>query len=239
MASQHDALSRNRRFYKAAQAAADGGFAVQLDGRTPRTPGGAKLVLPTLALAELVAGEWEDQGEFILSETMGATRLANTAIDRVGGMRSETAEAFASYAGSDLLCYFAQHPAALADEEELRWGPLLDWAAQDLGVVLNRSAGIIHCAQDPAALARVKHLALEADTFALTGLAHAAGLFGSAVLALAVRQQRLSADEAFELSRLDEAFQARLWGKDEEAAARTEGLRAEAAMMGRWFAALR
>ena len=239
MASPHDALTRNRRFYKAAAAAqVPGGFAVQLDGRVPRTPGGARLVLPTLALAELVAGEWEAQLEYILPDAMGATRLANTAIDRVAILRDETAGEVAAYAGSDLLCYFAEHPEALVDEEVRRWGPVLDWAADDLGVSLHRVSGIVHRVQDPAALAQVRRLALALDDFALTGLVHMAGLFGSALLALAVARDRLSAEEAYELSRLDEAFQARLWGEDEEAVARTERLRAEAAMMGRWTAAL-
>ena len=53
---------------------------------------------------------------------------------------------------------------------------------------------------------------------------------------MAVAKGALDAAEAFELSRLDEAFQQERWGVDEEAAARTEGLRRAAAMIGRWFA---
>ena len=49
----------------------------------------------------------------------------------------------------------------------------------------------------------------------------------------------LSAVEAFEISRFDEAFQARRWGLDAEAERRREALTADAVMLGRWFAALR
>lgn len=238
MASQYDALSRTRRFYKTAVAQpVDGGYAVQIDGRTPRTPGGNRLILPTLALAELVAGEWSAQGEFILPDAMPAPRLANTAIDRIGQVRAEVATEVARFAGSDTLCYFAEHPQGLVEEEALRWGPVLDWAAQDLGVELSRVSGVIHRPQDPGALARVKTLALELDDFGLAGLAHAAGLLGSAVLALAVLKGRLDAAEAFALSRLDEDYQARLWGEDEEAAERAKTIRAEIDLLGRWFAA--
>lgn len=240
MASQYDALSRTRRFYKVAAAVpVESGFAVQIDGRTPRTPGGARLVLPTLALAELVAGEWEAQGEFILPDAMPATRLANTAIDRIGQVREEVATEVARFAGSDTLCYFAEHPQGLVEEEARRWGPILDWAAQDLGVELTRVAGVIHRPQDPGALARVKALALEEDDFGLAGLAHAAGLLGSAILALALIKGRLEAQEAFALSRLDEDYQARLWGEDEEAAERAEAIRVETGLLGRWFAAIK
>ena len=48
--------SQPRRFYKAATAEPfEGGFAVMLDGRTVRTPRQARLVLPTPALAGLMA----------------------------------------------------------------------------------------------------------------------------------------------------------------------------------------
>ena len=55
----------------------------------------------------------------------------------------------------------------------------------------------------------------------MAGLAHATALFGSAVLALALHRGELDAEAAFELSRLDEAFQQARWGVDEEAAERT------------------
>ena len=67
------------------------------------------------------------------------------------------------------------------------------------------------------------------DAFRKAGLAHAIPLFGSAVLGLAVERGRLTAAEAYELSRIDEAFQTERWGEDSEAARRTERGRAEAA----------
>ena len=66
-----------RRFYAACHAEAQGqGFAVKLDGRTPKSPSGTPLVLPTKALADLCAAEWEAQGENIDPATLHATRLA-------------------------------------------------------------------------------------------------------------------------------------------------------------------
>lgn len=215
-----------------------GGWAVTLDGRTPKTPAHAQLVLPTEAAARLVAEEWAAQGEFIDPATMPATRLASTAIDRVRLAREPVAEEIAAFAGSDLLCYIADHPTSLAVEQAREWTPWRDWAALELGVVLEPAEGIIHRPQDPAAIARVRDLALRLDDFALTGLATAVPLLGSAVLGLAVQRGVLSGEAAFELSRLDEAFQERQWGVDEEAAERTAGRRAEAVLLDRWFRAL-
>ena len=225
---------RIKRFWKAAGfEARDGGWIVLLDGRAPKTPAGNAIVLPTETAAGLVAQEWADQGEHLLPATMPATRLASTAIDRVSQTRGPVAEEIARYAGSDVLCYLAETPSGLIERQQAEWGPWRDWAARELGVELQPVEGIIHRPQAPEALA------LEMDDFALTGLATAVPLFGSAVLGLAVQRGALSGETALDLSRLDEAFTEERWGVDEEAAARTAAHRAEAALLQRWFEALR
>lgn len=234
-----DTVQTAKRFYKTVGVeAVDGGFAVRLDGRSPKSPAGLPLVLPTRGLADLTAAEWAGQEEFILLAAMPATRLAFTAIEKAAAVREGLADEVAKYAGSDVLCYFAEDPAQLLAQQVAAWEPILAWAEQELGVRMNRASGIVHCAQDSEALAAIKAHALALDDFRLIGLAHATPLYGSALLALAVQRGRLSGEEAYELSRLDEAFQESQWGIDEEAAERTGKLRAEAAMIGAWFSAL-
>lgn len=228
-----------RRFYKSVTSAPEaGGHAVKLDGRIPRTPGGERLILPSPALAALVAAEWEAQGEQILPASMPGNRLAFTAIDRVSQARTEVATQVAEYAGNDLICYFAEAPAALVRRETEQWGPLLDWAREELDLPLTVASGIIHQPQRPEIRETVQALCLREDDFALTALAHGAALFGSAVLALALRRGRLDGEGAFRLSQLDEIFQAEQWGEDEEAAERRRHLLAEAVLLERWFRAL-
>jgi chaperone required for assembly of F1-ATPase len=237
---KNDALQRIRRFFKSAETkAVNEGFAVTLDGRQPKTPGGAALVLPTAATAELVAAEWAAQGEWIEFSAMPATRHAFTAIDRVRAARQETAEELARFAGSDLLCYFAAEPKALVERQQAQWGPVLDWAEDQHGLLFVRAEGVVFQAQPPETLKKAEALALALDDFALAGLAWGAALFGSAVLALALQKGRLTGEDAFELSRLDEAFQNEQWGEDAEAAERAARMREEAVLLERWFAALR
>lgn len=232
--------SRPRRFWKNATVGEeqDSGFAVLLDGRGAKTPAGAKLMLPTEALASEIAAEWAATGEVLDFRTMPLTRLAFTAIDRTPGARDAISSEIAKFAGSDVLCYFAEGPQGLVQRQEVSWVPQLVWAAEALGVRLERTCGIVHRAQPQGSLDRVRELALELDDFALTGLASAASLLGSAVLAFAIQRGQLDALQAFDLSRLDEAFQAEEWGEDAEAAARTRALRAEAANVGRFLATL-
>ena len=234
-----EAGEKPRRFYKAVSVeAAPGGFAVKLDSRSLRSPRAALMVLPTQALADLVAEEWAAQGEHIEMALMHATRLANTALDAIPQARDGTAGQIADYAGSDLLCYFAEDPAGLVDRQQQHWAPILERAEREFEVAFVRAAGVVHRTQPDETLAKVKAMALALDDFGLAGIAFGTALFGSAVLAFGLARGWMSGVQAHELSRLDEIFQEEKWGVDDEAAERTARHVVEAQMLERWFKAL-
>ncbi|MEI7932914.1 MAG: ATP12 family protein [Alphaproteobacteria bacterium] len=239
LSSANDALQRIKRFYKSVTVEpVEGGFGVALDGRVMKTPGKAPLTAPTEAAARMIADEWSAQAEYIVFPEMAATRHAYTAIDRVAAVRREVAEEVGRYAGSDLLCYFAEEPASLVERQQREWAPLLDWAEHELELKFSRTAGISPQAQPPQTLLRIEALALDLDDFRLAALAYAGALFGSSILGLALIRGRLTAEEAFNLSRLDEAFQEEQWGIDAEAAQRTDQLRRETMVLEQWLKAL-
>ena len=235
----HEPAEKPRRFYKAVEIAeADGGFAVLLDGRALRTPGGVRLKLPTRATADQIAAEWAAQGETIEMAQMHATRLANTAIDSIGAAREAAADQIANYAASDLVLYFAEQPEALVRRQTELWGPVLERIEAEARLSFVRASGIVHQAQPQDTLDEVRRIALGLDDFGLTGLAFGAALFGSAILAIGLHRGWLDGVQAYELSRLDEAWQEERWGVDAEAAERTALLREEATMLERWFRGL-
>jgi len=230
---------RIKRFWKeAGVAGGENGWAVVLDGRTPKTPAHRKLVLPTQAAAQMVADEWAAQGEFLEPGTMPATRLASTAIDRVVEVREAVADEITAYAGNDLTCYLAEAPQSLIERQEREWGAWRKWAEDTHGIRLVPVQGIVHQPQEQASLDKVKALALSLDHFQLSGLAMAVPLLGSAILGLALQQGALDGTTAYDLSRLDEAFTEERWGVDAEAAERAASQRAETVMLEQWFKAL-
>ncbi|EYD76814.1 Chaperone [Rubellimicrobium mesophilum DSM 19309] len=193
-------------------------FAVTLDGRPVRTPLKAQLRVPTRPFAEEVAQEWAGQGEVLDPNTMPATRLANAAIDKVRAQRDEVVEMLASYGASDLLCYRAEGPDKLIARQQAGWDPLLAWSAEALGADLAVGCGVMPVAQAPGDLERLREPLEAMDAFELAAFHDLVTLSGSLVLGLAVALGRLSAEEAWRLSRLDEDFQIEEWGEDEEAA---------------------
>lgn len=63
----HEPQEKPRRFYKTVSVAeADGGFAILLDARTLKTPKAQKLILPTRAVADQIAEEWDAQGKSVV-----------------------------------------------------------------------------------------------------------------------------------------------------------------------------
>lgn len=216
-----------KRFWKEAGIApTDGGWQVLLDSRPVRTPAKAALVLPTQALARAVAAEWQAQEERIDPRSMPVTRTSNSAIDKVALQRAEVAEMLAAYGGSDLLCYRALGPAELVARQAVEWDPLLDWARERYGAGLSTVSGVMPVTQDAAALERLSAPVREMEPFALAAFHDLVALSGSLVLALAVIEERLEAEEAWRLSRLDEEWQIEQWGADEEAEAMAQVKRA-------------
>lgn len=228
-----------KRFYEAAGAApagaGEGGFAVRLDGREIRTPARALLVLPSAAVAEAVAGEWAAQGERIEPATMPLMSLACTAIDQVAPNRGAVIGELLDYAGSDLLCYRAEHPEVLVARQAEIWQPLLDWAARELDAPLRVTCGIRHEPQPTAALAALRRSVEALDDLALTALDCATRASGSLVIALALLRGRLDADAAFAAAELDASFQIELWGEDPEATRRRAAVHADLAAARRLF----
>ncbi len=231
--------SPSRRFYGEARAGAEaGGFAVLLDTRPVRTPGKALLRVPTMALAEALAAEWGAQGETILPQTMPLTRLANVVLDHTPKAREALIAHVVKFAETDLLSHRAESPQTLVRRQAALWDPLLDWAGQALAVKLMAAAGVVALNQPQAALDAVRALLSGLDDFALTGAAHAAGLSGSAVIALALQCGRLTGQDAFEAACLDELFQLETWGEDREARARLDRACEEYKALAAWFGAL-
>lgn len=200
---------------------------VLLDGRPVRTPGRLPLVLPTDRLAELVAAEWRAVSETIDPRAMPMTGLANAAIERVAADPAAFAATLTRYAENDLLCYRAESPPELVARQAALWDPPLAWASGRYDIHFVVATGIVHRPQPPATLARIGEAVAALDAFALAACAPITTLTGSIVLALAITEGAMTADEAWAAATIDEAWSAEQWGEDAQAAALLEARRRE------------
>lgn len=225
-----------RRFYAEASVAKEPGrYAVRLDGKSVFTPARRILATPTRLVAEAMAAEWQAQCDVINPSTMPLTRLANVIIDGVADRPQPVADEIVKYVGSDLLFYRAASPAGLVERQRRHWDPVLARAAQTLGARFALAEGIMHVAQAPETLAAAR-AAIPRDPWPLGALHAATTLTGSALLALALAHDALSADEVWQAAHVDEDWNIEQWGSDasalERRAFRFAELKAAAAVLG-------
>lgn len=195
-------------------------FHILLDGKPIRTPAKKPLAVPTRALAEAIAGEWEAQGERIEPASMPLTRLANSTIDGVMGREREVRADICKFAGSDLVCYRAEGPQELVERQCAAWDPVLAWGKAALGARFEIAEGVMPVGQPDAALASVARVLEGHNAFALAALHVMTTLTGSVLLSLAHVHGVLSAEEAWAAAHVDEDWQIGKWGEDAEAKAR-------------------
>lgn len=230
-----------KRFYKEARVVErDGAFALELDGKSARTPARNLLVAPNRAVGELLAAEWNAIGDVIDPAKMPLTRLLNVAIDRVAGEAEAVAADIANYAGTDLVCYRAAEPDELVQAQADVWNPVLAWTHETLGARLVLSQGVTHVRQPDSALAAVR---AEIDSlpkpFGLAALATVTVLTGSILLAVMLACGAIPADAAWKAAHVDEDWNIARWGEDAEAQARRAARRAEFDAAAKVLAALR
>ena len=146
-------------------------------------------------------------------------RLTHLAI-RGQGIRDDfkaSVAGVAAYGASDLLCYRGPPRGALAVRQQEIWQPLLDWMARRHGVTLAVTHDVAPMDQDRVQLGRLTGVLAQFDAYELAALADATSVCGSVIVALALAAGNISEAEAWQVSTLDETFQAETWGQDEQA----------------------
>jgi len=235
---------RRRRFYDRVDVTkGEGGFGLALDGRPVKTPARRALAAPSRALAEALADEWRAQGEYIDPSAMPLTRLANSIIDGVTDAAGPVAAEAERYLSSDLTFYRAASPEGLVARQAAAWDPLIGWARDALGARFVLGEGVTFVTQPEEALAAAR-AAIPRDAtdvkqiWRLGALHVITTLTGSALIALAVLNRRLSIEEAWAAAHVDEDWNMELWGRDDLALERRAFRFAEMQAAGKVLALL-
>ena len=206
-----------KRFWTNTQTQAkEGGFVVTLDGREVKTPAKSSLILPSLGMAEAIAAEWDAQEDLIKPATMPMTRTANSAVDTVAHNFEHVVETLAQYGNSDLICYYAEHPQSLLQEQRAAWTPLHEWLTQTYGITLTQGSGVVFVPQPDGTEAQFQNILRQFSPFELAGLHDLISLSGSIVIGLAAAQNVNRITDLWNASIVDELWNIQQWGEDEE-----------------------
>ena len=207
-----------KRFYKdVTTARTDLGWIVQLDGRPIKTQGGQPQVLPSEALAEMLAAEWRAQGETIDPASFRFRDMADYAIDVVAQDRAALVEKLLGYAETDTLCYRADPEDPLYRRQQEVWEPIVAGLESREGVKLHRISGILHRPQTEETRERLAARLESLAPFTLAALEQTTSLAASLCIGLEALEDDADGEALWDAANLEEDWQADLWGRDWEA----------------------
>jgi chaperone required for assembly of F1-ATPase len=193
---------------------------------TTQTPSKNPFTLPTPMLTGAIENEWQ-AGKKYSQSTMPLTALAYTAIDKIAPSKENIIEVLMVYVDSDTLTYRATGSEALAKQQEEKWGAVLKWCGTRFDVAWQTTSGVMPVEQSPALHKAVERYLRSLNEWQLSAFCVLSSGFSSLVLAIAVCEKYLNAQEAFALSRLEEEAQAQQWGRDAEVEARAQKMQDE------------
>ncbi len=209
---------KQKRFWKNVHVvSSEAGYFIKLDDIILKSPAKRQMMLPTEELAKKVASEWDKQIEEIDPTTMPFTKSANAALDKVSEQYEEVSSLLGEYGETDLLCYRADSPPELQKRQKTGWDPIINWAENTFKVQINCGTGIVYIPQNEKLFSETRKKINNLSIFELTAFYDMVSITGSLILGLAIINGRLSAEEAYQLSRIDEQWQLEQWGEDEEA----------------------
>lgn len=206
-----------KRFYKDVDVIeADSGYQLKLDGKyNVKTPLRNLLVLPTERLANAVAVEWDSQKENIIFAVMPLTSLSFKATDKPIS-DSDLVEHTSEFLRTDTVCYRAS-----PDEEQLhslennRWNPITSWFSDYYHVHLALTTDIMLTPQPEQTISKIRDHLLRQHPWTIPAYHHSTTCLKSLVIAMAMLDGGLSAEEAIACSYLETDFQIDRWGEVE------------------------
>lgn len=207
-----------KRFYEVASHQRVGeGWQVTLDGRGIKTQGGKPQIVPNEELAIALQLEWGAQEEIIDPDRFHLRDMVDYAIDVIAPHPDGVAYKLVTFADTDTLLYRADPDEPLYARQREEWEPIVTAFERREGVTMKRVSGVIHTAQDEAALEKLRARLTTLDPFSLSCLESLTSIAASLIIGMTALEPGQEADELYAAAHLEEEWQAQLWGRDEEA----------------------
>lgn len=204
-----------KRFYKLVSTSkrADGHH-ILLDGKPVKTKSGVFLSAPNEAIAHVLVEEWAAQREEVIPDSMPLTQIINTQIDRVAVEREAMMRAILKYLDTDLICYVAQEPKELVEQQNAAWSSWRDWFKDKFGVQLETTTGLAALKQSAEAHEQVIFHVQDLDDARFTVLQLVTAGSGSLVLALAFVDRQAKTQDILSAAFVEEDYKDQIYAAE-------------------------
>ena len=191
-------------------------FEILLDKRILKTPMQKDLIFSNYKIAKETALEWDIDEKEINTENMVFYGLISTAIDKISNDKVSYIENVLGFINTDLICYRADGPNELVDLQNSSWNPIISFIKKYIDVELKFFIGVMPSKQSIEIFNRLKTLINSFSDIEISALHRMTNLTGSIFISICILKGDVLKNEAFELSFLDELYQAKNWGIEQE-----------------------
>ena len=202
-------------------------FYILLNDKKLKTPLKKELTLSNHLMAKEVLKEWDQSSDIIKTDDLVFYGLLSTAIDRVREEKNSYINDIINFIDTDLICYRADNPIDLISFQNKQWDPIISLIEKYINNNVSVFKGVMPSQQNSKVHDKVKNFVVELSDIQISVLHRITNLIGSVFLALCILKKDLSNKQAFELSFLDELWQAENWGYEEDASAKRKKIRTE------------
>jgi chaperone required for assembly of F1-ATPase len=186
-----------------------------------------ELVLPSEILVNEVLREWDQNSDNINIDDLVFYGVLSTAIDKVNLKKDAYVNDIIDFIDTDLICYRAESPNDLIALQNKSWNPILLLIEKYIDVKIKVFKGIMPSNQDQKVHTEIKKLISNLSDVQISVLHRITNLIGSIFLSLCILKKDLLKEDAFECSFLDELWQAKNWGHEEDASIKRNKIRLE------------
>jgi chaperone required for assembly of F1-ATPase len=180
-----------------------------------KTPGKNPVVLPNYFLAQELANEWQAKYKDS-NKRFFLTPIINTAIDQVQVNKEKWFDECLFYAHHDVVLHWVDENDALYAMQQLEWRPLIDYVETDVGVKLHVATTIQAAPQDDEFIAHCKHFLASLSDIELIFFKELSSILHSFIIPYAYWNSKVTKQELFIKSYLEEVYQMDKWGVVDE-----------------------
>lgn len=133
--------------------------------------------------------------------------------------RPEIIDKLMKYTATDMLLFWGTDRELIAEQEK-HWQPLLKWAEKEFNGEFKKTHGLDVSEENQNSGNRLKSFLDSLSDRELAAYYLAALNMRSVLLAAALVKKKITAEQAYQAAYLEQLFQEKKWGKDEEADAK-------------------
>ena len=204
-------------------------YEILLDDNILKTPLKKKLIISNAKIAEEIYKEWNQDTNLINTDDMIFYGIISTSIDKIYINRKLYIDDVLNFVDTDLICYRANKPIDLVQWQSKNWDPIISKVEKYINInnKINIFKGIMPLRQDKEIHLKITLLLTKFSDLEIAILHRITNITGSIFLTLCILKNDKIKKNAFELSYLDELWQAENWGYEEEASKNRENINNE------------